>query len=315
MDEIGDGLFLLFARDFAPLPERLASMASRMEAAPQALREHRERVGDDRVRLWDEMELEQSEQIGTLFDEIAAAGVDALGADSPEQARLLKAADEAKAAVREYADWLRATLDRGGDDFALGRERYDRLVELREFDGLTSDEILAIGEEQLATNRAARAEVASRIDPDATEEEVLARVKADHPADFATALEAYRESMGRARQHVIDRDLATLPEGEHVSVVETPPYLRNVMPFAAYFPPCQVRPRFRGHLHGHALGRRRRAGRCASTTTPRSPTPASTRRIPATTSSWRPRCAIRASPGCWSTRPSSSRAGACTRSS
>jgi uncharacterized protein (DUF885 family) len=239
MEEVGDGLFLLLARDFAPLADRLPSMASRLEATPKVLRDHRARVGDRRVRLWDEIELGQADQIGTLFDEITAAGADTLGIDSPEQRRLLKAADDAKAAVAEYAEWLRSTLGDSGDDFELDRERYDRLVALREFDGLTSDEILAIGEEQLAANRAARAEVAKRIDADATEAEVVDRVKRDHPADFDGALTAYRESMQRARQHVMERDLLTLPEGENLQVVETPRYLRNVLPFAAYFSPAK----------------------------------------------------------------------------
>jgi uncharacterized protein (DUF885 family) len=174
-----------------------------------------------------------------LFDEITAAAADTWGIDAPEQSRLLKASEEAKTAVDEYTEWLRQTLDQGGDDFALGRERYDRLVALREFDGLTSDEILTIGEEQLAANKAAREAVARKIDPHASEADVLTRVKADHPVDFEAALAAYRDSMARARQHVIDRDLATLPEGENLAVVPTPPYLRNVLPFAAYFAPAK----------------------------------------------------------------------------
>ena len=53
-DEIGDGLFLLFARDFAPLPSRLVSIAGRLEEAPRVLLEARSRMGDRPVRLWNE---------------------------------------------------------------------------------------------------------------------------------------------------------------------------------------------------------------------------------------------------------------------
>ena len=45
-DEIGDALFLLLARDFAPLEERLESMTERLEAAPTALLQVRDRLGD-----------------------------------------------------------------------------------------------------------------------------------------------------------------------------------------------------------------------------------------------------------------------------
>src|SRR4029077_6408599 len=35
-----------------------------------------------------------------------------------------------------------------------------------------------------------------------------------------------------------DRDLVTVPDGERIDVIETPEYLRNVIPFAAYFEPA-----------------------------------------------------------------------------
>ena len=37
-DEVGDGLFLLFARDFAPLRDRLVAITGRLEDAPRVLR-------------------------------------------------------------------------------------------------------------------------------------------------------------------------------------------------------------------------------------------------------------------------------------
>ncbi|MFI5226945.1 MAG: DUF885 domain-containing protein, partial [Candidatus Limnocylindrales bacterium] len=54
---------------------------------------------------------------------------------------------------------------------------------------------------------------------------------------FAEALDAYRDAMIRARQHLIDHDIVTVPPDEHLDVVETPDFLRNVIPFAAYFDP------------------------------------------------------------------------------
>ena len=43
--------------------------------------------------------------------------------------------------------------------------------------------------------------------------------------------------MLRARQHLIDRDIVTVPDDERIDVIPTPEYLRNVIPFAAYFDP------------------------------------------------------------------------------
>jgi len=56
LDTIGDGLFLLFARDHAPLAERLDAITSRLEGVPTHLEEARHRSSVPQVRLWQRIE-------------------------------------------------------------------------------------------------------------------------------------------------------------------------------------------------------------------------------------------------------------------
>ena len=240
VDEIGDGLFALFARDFAPLSDRLEAIAGRLEEAPRVLAQQPDVLRGQRVARWDTLELESSRQLPSFFDEIAAAAGRTWSEGDGRQRRLRTAIASAHDALTTYGAWLSSTIDPEGDAFALGSDAYDELVGLRAFDGLTTDAILEIGEAQLAEQQAARVAVAAEIDPDAAEPEVLARVKADHPATFEDALEEYRVAMFRARDHLVEHDLVTIPDGERLEVIATPEYLRNVMPFAAYFDP----PRF-----------------------------------------------------------------------
>jgi uncharacterized protein (DUF885 family) len=235
LDGVGDPLFALFARDFAPLEERLDAIASRLEATPAFLEASKSRAVVPQVRLWQTIEIETAGEIPTLFDEVVAAGENVLG--TAEQRRIRNAADRAKAAIVDYRTWLDGTLADGTDDWALGRERYDELVGLRAFDGLDADAILQIGRDQLELNRAGRVAAAREIDPGVDEPTVVGRIKSDHPTTFAAALDAYREVMFRARQHLIDRDIVTVPDDERIEVIPTPEYIRNVIPFAAYFDP------------------------------------------------------------------------------
>ena len=115
-------------------------------------------------------------------------------------------------------------MGRATDEFAMGSADFDTLVGLRAFDGLSADDILAVGEEQLAAERAARAGVAREIDPGLTELEVVDRVKSEHPADFDGALTEYRTAMAEARQFIIDHGLATVPPNDALRVIETPDY-------------------------------------------------------------------------------------------
>jgi uncharacterized protein (DUF885 family) len=153
--------------------------------------------------------------------------------------RLERAVEGAKIAVAEHRGWLHDTLADGTHEWATGRELHDRIVAHRAFDGLDSDQILELGLQKLAEEREGRAAAAREVDPDATEAEVIDRIKSDHPATFQGALDGYRDAMLRARQHLIEHDLVSIPGGEGIDVVETPRYLHNVIPFAAYFEPAK----------------------------------------------------------------------------
>lgn len=240
LDTLGDALFLLFARDFAPLPERLGSIAARLEAVPSYLDGHRTRRHGPQVHLWQRQEIAAAADLPSFLDDIEATAADVLA--GPERARLRRAADLARAAISDYADWLTGTLAGATDSWELGRERYEALIALRAFDGLDGDAILAIGEEQLALNKTARVDAARAIDSTADEAAVVDRIKRNHPATFEDALDAYREAMLRARNHLVERDIVTVPPDERISVIETPRYQRNVIPFAAYFEPAKFDP-------------------------------------------------------------------------
>ncbi len=240
LDTVGNGLFLLFARDHLPLAERLEAIASRLEATPVHLEQAKSRAIGPQVRLWQGLEIETAESLPGFFDEIVAAGTAAL--DAPQLRRLERAAETAKIAVARYRGWLAESRAPGTDDWALGRERHDELVRLRAFDGHDSDAILELGWQKLAEEKEARIAAAREIDPDAAETEVVDRVKADGPTTFNEALEAYRQAMHRARRHLVERELVTVPDDERIDVIETPGYLRNVVPFAAYFEPPKFDP-------------------------------------------------------------------------
>jgi uncharacterized protein (DUF885 family) len=237
MDAVGDAMFAVFARDFAPLSERLASLTSRIEGVPQLLEQHRSRATAPQVRLWQELEIDAGDQMPGFFGEIQAAGKGVL--DERAQARLDKAVEKASAAVSEYVAGVKSRMGAAVESWALGSDNLDQLVGLRAFDGLDTNQILEIGHQQLALNKAARVADARGIDPTVAESVVIDRVKSNHPATFEVALAAYEDAMNRARAYIVAHDIATLPPGETISVQSTPEYLRMVIPFAAYFEPAK----------------------------------------------------------------------------
>jgi len=235
LDGLGDALFLVFARDFAPLPERLEALTARLAAVPAFLAEHRTRAAVPQVRLWQRIELATAAGLPAFIDEIDSAAAGVLG--SAPRRSLRRAGARAREAIRDHAAWVESTITDGTDDWAVGPDLLDELVRLRALDGLDADAILAIGREQLAEQKAARVAAAREIDPNADEPAVVDLIKRDHPVTFDEALDAYRDAMRRARAHLVERDLVSIPDDERLEVIPTPGYLRTVIPFAAYFEP------------------------------------------------------------------------------
>lgn len=237
-DEIGTALFLLAARDFAPLKERLLPLTERVEGIPEALLQVRDRLGDQPVRLWLELEEVAAAELPLLVHEIFSGAGDVWPGGSPQLRRLHSAARAARAALFDYTAWIETQLDRAGDRIALGEAELDELIRLRAFDGLSVDDILAIGEEQLAAMHQLRVDAGRLIDPALSEAQIVERVKADGPADFEAALEGYRDAMVRARRFIAEHDLATLPADDLIEVMATPKHMRSTIPLAAYFEPA-----------------------------------------------------------------------------
>ncbi len=164
-EAIGSALFLLVARDFAPLEQRLVSLTSRIEDIPAALQQVRDRLGPDTVRLWLELEGLSAAELPGLLREIVASAARVWAQDSRELLRLRRAAQAAEGALLDYATWVEAQLDAAGERVALGRDELDELVGLRALDDLTTDDILAIGWDQLEAQHEARRAAGREIDP------------------------------------------------------------------------------------------------------------------------------------------------------
>jgi uncharacterized protein (DUF885 family) len=99
-----------------------------------------------------------------------------------------------------------------------------------------------VGEELLISEKEAREALRREIDPTASPDEVTDLVKDDHAPTFAEALNEYRSSMDGARAFVVEHGLATPPEEDHLNVIETPSFIRHLIPFAAYYDPAKFDP-------------------------------------------------------------------------
>jgi uncharacterized protein (DUF885 family) len=230
----GRAIHLLLARDFAPLPDRLASVAGRLGAIPAALEAARGLLGPmPKVHI--ETAIGQfSGTIGLVTTEIDAVLEQAPGCRRPIEA-VRPAALEALAGHRA---WLSAALDDGGDGFAdprIGPGRFARKLSLTLDAGAGADAILArahadldrVSEEMAGL----AAELAGPAGPPAGRSDALARRVLDQlagdAADDATILELCRAALTAQTSFVEENQLVTVYD-DPVEVIEMPQIARGV---------------------------------------------------------------------------------------
>ncbi len=237
-DTIGNGLFLLIKRDFAPLKKRIKSIKERIKDIPTIIDQEKTKL-EDPIELWIDMEIESTEQLPILLDLIQKLGKEEL--PQKENEELKKSIKTAKKALEEYKEYLETQKEDAKQEFAIGKQKFEELLKKRKL-GYNSQEILELGENLLEKHKKRMKKYAEQINPEKETQEVIEQVKTKTPNNFQEALNRYKEGIQDAKKYVKNNEIATLPENEELKVTETPEFLRHVIPFAAYMPPAKYDP-------------------------------------------------------------------------
>lgn len=228
------GVHLLILRDFAPLAKRAENVLSRMKQAGQILADGIKNLKNP-PRIFTEIAIETTEG-GLLFFKSMipplAEKVPALKDD------LLKANQDVIKQLTQYLDYLnKDLLPRSTGNYAIGEELFNFKLKTEHFLDYDARDLFEIGKEMLKQTKAQVMAIAKRINPNKSWQEIINEMKNEHPT--ATELmDFYNNQMERTRNFVIDRKLASIPQGESLSVMETPLFAQPVIPYAAYMPPA-----------------------------------------------------------------------------
>ncbi len=229
---IGMSLFPLFTRDFAPFEDRMASIASRLEGVPVAF-EQLKRLITKPVNLWTKTALQSIQGIPALIQLIVSVAEQKMTGEGLE--RLKKAGETATNTLNEAKVWLEELAEDPSNYWCIGAYNFSKLLEKRRI-GLTSDEILKLGFTYMKQFQTELEELAQKIAPGLTLEQVREKLKEDHPRTFEETLEYYKEWVDKAKQWVIDNDFVTVRDGK-LRVIETPDFLAPLLPTAALVSP------------------------------------------------------------------------------
>jgi len=237
----GGALNSLFARDFAPLPDRLRAATSRMEKLPAVFAAAREVLVPARVpEIHAKTVANQNKGLHSLIDGLVAEADKLPAADA---ARLRAAAANLKAKVDEHQAWLDGTLvPNAKGDFRIGAALFDAKLRYALNSTLTRQEISDRAKALMTSTRAemyglARQVLAGKPNPPAmpatpTAEQQQAVIEAaleyayvDQPP--RELLETGKAMLKQCTDFVRAKDLVRVPD-EPVKVIEVPEFQRGV---------------------------------------------------------------------------------------
>jgi uncharacterized protein (DUF885 family) len=158
-------------------------------------------------------------------------GMENLAGLSAEQ---LAAAQSARAAFAAYLAFLEEDLlPRSDGSWALGRPAYDFILQQRWHMDSDADRIHRRGLKAFEDTERLAQETAERIQPGKHWTEVYETIKLQHPSADGLK-QAYQEQMDLARVFVKQHGVLTLPDGERVITLDTPPAMRRSSPFGTF---------------------------------------------------------------------------------
>jgi uncharacterized protein (DUF885 family) len=239
----GQALYGLLAREFAPLPERLRSVTSRLEKLPRLLEQARANLVPARVpAIHAETAVKQNPGVLSLVDQLV---VPQLGALEPaDRARLEQAIAQARSAVQEHQRWLEGTLAPAAKgEFRIGRELYDQKLAFALMSPLSRQEIRTRAEAEVKRVRGemyavARTALAGREgapplpdSPTADQQQAviaaaLELAYADRPARDGV-VDLARATLAETTEFVRKRDFVTVPD-EPLEIILMPEFQRGV---------------------------------------------------------------------------------------
>jgi uncharacterized protein (DUF885 family) len=239
----GNGIYLLMARDFAPLQDRLRNVGARLAELPRFLEQVRLSLVPARVpRIHAETAVKQNNGVITLIDQLVIPQLNTL--TDGDQASLKTAIARARSAVSQHQIWLEKKLlpDAKGD-FRLGATLYDTKLRFALASPMGREEIRSRAQAELVRTRVDMYNTARQVlqghpgapplppvpTPEEQQNAIAAALELAYaeqpPRDqvFETARHALEETTAFTRAH----DLVTLYD-DPLEIIPMPEFQRGV---------------------------------------------------------------------------------------
>src|SRR5437588_858182 len=212
-------------RNFAPLDDRVRSIVAIESQIPNILIAARTNLEPVLPKPYVELAIQIAKGSADFLRKNLVEAVAELR-DERVRTEFLEKNRKAATALTDYAAWLeRDKLPKATADFALGEDKFRRLLTETELVDLAPQKILEIGLTQLRKEQKAFADAAKRIDSNKSAVEVFKQMQSEHPTPESLLADIGKD-LEQIRKFVVTRKLVTIPSEVRARVKETPQYRR-----------------------------------------------------------------------------------------
>lgn len=205
------------------LSKKIAQVKMRLAIAPTQLENGMKQL-DTYVPRFQELGLFMAENGYALFDKEIPAFAQLAAADGDT---ILALSKTARLSLERYIDFIKNELPKKQKgDFAIGHATYNQMLKGQYLISYSSDSLYEYGWKMFNQTISELEELAKKIDPSKTWQQLALEIKADGPAP-EKMIEAHQQWVDKAGEHIRSHDLITIPWKERVNVVPRAEYLRK----------------------------------------------------------------------------------------
>ncbi len=217
------GISVFVDREYAPLDQRMQAYTQYMQQLPGMLKQMQANLQPPLPAPYVEMGYRilsgLVEYLSTTVPEIFSP----VG-DEQLQRQFKAANDAAIEAVQQSADWLDGLKVTATSDYALGEERFLKMLRTGQGVDVTLADLKAAGQRNLDSNLRMLHEACAEFAPGESTTDCTAKAQAKKPPEGAVG--GAQRQLPMLKKFVLDNDIASIPGTEDALVDEAPPHRR-----------------------------------------------------------------------------------------
>jgi uncharacterized protein (DUF885 family) len=218
-------LNIYIKRDFKPLEDRVRDIVTIEDQASNIMTAGKTNLAPVLPKPYVELAIQIANGAADFLEKDLAAAVNEVK-DELLMAAFRDANKKAAAALRDYANWLtKEKLPKATADFAIGADKYQKMLAGTELVDLPPAKLLALGLQRLKEEQDIFAAAARIIDPKKKPIDVFKQIQTEHPKP-GELIAAMARDLDQIRQFVLDHHIVGIPSDVRATVAATPQFNR-----------------------------------------------------------------------------------------